>query len=453
MSFTPEEKEEIYRNTNIIHKDDNFLIVEPLSRESIDYYGGSEIMVDYYGRKYKRGLIYLIINLQTSPVEVLSVFISDESGEMEFIDIDGENFIGKTEFFEKIPETLIDKVEGLIIKNTTYGRLLRILQGEQLEFVDVLIGKIRYNDANPKKTVLFIEFGDELEYFKTIGINENDLHIFDTLFGGYYYESSLNLYDNYRGYDDFKEGYLFNNFSDENMEKLNEIIKYISPENYNFQPQQEWGEEIGSKLLDLFGNEVDYIISIYSDLQNECLDNQVKTEITDDLCDIFRTKGIFVNECFLYYFTSVHLLISIYNRLRDKTLSIGQLMAKIAEGKSDTDYQEYIYETYCNENYGDVFNEEVTKQLDKILESIEDSDQFLNIKDFNKLYSQVVSKYGVKQYNLVPKDKSKKFRILTIDPSKNKIVIEVVDWDKNEFEKRELDIEEFNNFLYTGELF
>lgn len=452
MSFTPEEKEEIYRNTNIIHKDDNFLIVEPLSRDSIEYYGGPKIMVDYYGRKYRNGNIYLIIDTQTSPVEVLSVFTPEESSKLEFIDIDGESFIDRKEFFDKIPSNLFSMVEEVVIQNTTYGRLLRISEGENLDFVDDLVTKITFNEKTPRKTIIHISFDSEEDYFKTIGIIENDLYIFDTLFGGYYGNSSLNLFDYYRASDEFSEGYLFQHFSDENMEKLNEIIKYISPENYNFQPQQEWAEIIGGKLLDLF-NESQNIIEIFSTLENDCLDNTVKSDLTELLCDIYHTYGIFSQTCFLKYYSSVKFILSLYERIGDKTLTIGELMKKLAEPKVDYDFHEWIYETYCNENYDEEFNKEVSEELDKILERIEDSDDFLDIKGFNELYKQAVSKYGINKYNVVPKDKNKKFKILTIDPSKNKIVIEVVNWDTNDFERRELDIEDFNNFLYTGELF
>jgi hypothetical protein len=453
MSFTPKEKEEIYKNTNIIHKDDNFLIVEPLSRDSIEYYNGSNIMVDYYGRKYRNGTIYLIIDTQTTPVEVLSVFIPNDSNDIEYIDYDGESFITQTTFFNRIPNPIFDKVKELIIQNTTYGRLLRIANGEELEFVDELITKIKFSENNPRKSILYIGFEDEQTYFKTIGINEYNIWIFDTLFGGYYYGGSLNLYDSYRAYDDFKEGYVFRHFSDENMEKLNEIIKYISPENYNFQPQEIWGEVVSEKLLDLFGVESDNIIETMSQLENECIDNSVKTDLTDLFCDVYNNYGIFVQSCFLKYFTSVGMLISTYNRFGDKTLSLKELFKEIMEPYTDEDFQERIYETYCNENYDEEFNKEVETQLDKILETIEEGDMFVDIKGFNELYTQAVNKYGINKYNAVPKDKTKKFRILGINPSINKILIEVVDWDNNQFEKRELDIEEFNNFLYTGELF
>jgi hypothetical protein len=455
MSFTSEEKEEIYRNTKTIHQDGRYLVIEPLSRDSIEYHGGSKIMVDYYGRKYRNGDIYLIIDKQSSPVEVLSVFIPENSNETEFIDFDGETFIDKEGFFDKIlPKTIFDKVELLVNQNTTYGRLLRILGGEKLDFVDELISNIEYNETNPKKTILTISFDDEMDYFKTIGVSDDDKWVFNTLFSGYYYDNSLNLYDSHRGYDDFSEGYMFRSFSDENMKKLNEILKYISPENYDFKPEEEWGEKVGKKLTDLFGREVDNIIDEYSNLENDCLDDEVKQNIIDDFCDIYKTKGIFVNDCFVNYFTSIGLLIAVYNTIKDKTLSIGELMFKLAENTVDNNsYGDYIYETYCNEDYSETFNKEVSSQLDKILEELEDSDQFLDIKGFNELYSQAVSKYGINKYNVVPKDKNKKFRIITINPSINKIVIEVVNWDTNEFEKRELNIEEFNNFLYTGELF
>jgi hypothetical protein len=452
MSFTPEEKEEIYRNTNTIHKDGDFLIVEPLSRDSIEYYGGSKIMIDYYGRVYRNGIIYLIINTQTSPVEVLSVFIPEESGKLEFIDIDGESFLTKEGFFKRIPNNLLEKVEDLIVQNTTYGRLLRISEGEKLDFVDELITNISYNESNSKKTIIRISFEDEQEYFKTIGITEDDLNIFNTLFGNYYYNNSLNLYDSYRASDDFSEGYLFGHFSDENMGKLNEIIKYISPKNYNFQPEHEWGEIVGEKLLDLF-NESQNIIDTFVDMQNDCIDETIKSDLTNDLCDIYSIYGIFVQNCFLKYYSSIKLILSAYDKVGDRTLTIGELMKKIAESSVEDDYYEMILETYCDKNFDEEFNKEVSNQLDNMLEHIEDSDDFLDIKEFNVLYDQVISKYGINKYNVVPKDKNKKFKILTIDPSKNKIAIEVVNRDSNEFEKRELDIEEFNNFLYTGELF
>jgi hypothetical protein len=453
MPVTPEEKEEIYRNTNIIHQDDDYLIVEPLSKSSLDYYGGPEIVSNNYSRKYRDGKIILIINTKTSPTEVISFYYDDSTGKFEFFDNDGVHLMNKDYFFDKIPQSLMNKVESLVIENTTYGRLLRLSQGEDIDFIDPLVTKIKYNKTSPKKTSIIITFDDSEDYFKTIGITEEDMWIFDTVFGNYYYNEGLGLFSTDLAYEEFKEGYLFRHFSDENMSKLNEIIKYISPQNYNYQPENEWGEIVADKMLELFGNECDDIIDSFHELENDCRDEQVKRNLIDDTCDIFNNYAIFMQTCFTKYFTSVGLLMSAYKRLDDKTISIGELLHKIAEPKIDYSFSDMIYDTYCYENFDEKFNTYVERSLDKIIEKIEDSDEFLDLKGFDELYNQIISKYGVNKYSIVPKDPEKKFRILSINPSKNKIVIEVVNWDTNEFEKRELDIEEFNNFLYTGELF
>jgi hypothetical protein len=455
MSFTPEEKKEIYDNTNVILRDNNFLVVQPLSKNSIIYHNGAKVFSDSYSY-YRNGNITLVIDKTVSPPITYSMFTNDKN-EVEFYGEDGETKLKRKEFFDLIDRDILnDIIYPELLEGTTYGQLLKIANGEEVDVNDELIDKIKFNPNKPSKSPVIISFEDEEDYFKTIGIGEDDMWIFKSLFGVYYYNRGLDLMSSDRAYNEFREGYLFNYFSEENKNKLNEVVKYISPGNYNFQPadDEEWGRIVFDKILELFYSESDDIIEKFQELENNCIDKYVEEVLTDDTCDIFSNFGIMKHTCFLKYYTTVGILISVYKTVGDYTLSLEELLNILGERKiGDNRYSDWIYETFCNEDFSEELNQTIAESLDSMIEKIEEGGEFEDLKIFDEFYKQSVAKYGINKYNVVPKDPKKKFRILSLNPSTNKIIIEVTDWDADTYEKRELDIEEFNNFLYTGELF
>jgi hypothetical protein len=88
--------------------------------------------------------------------------------------------------------------------------------------------------------------------------------------------------------------------------------------------------------------------------------------------------------------------------------------------------------------------------LDKILEKMEDSDEFLDIQEYSELYDRITQKYKI---DMRYKTKSgREFFVTKIDPETNKIIVRAVKKEGG-LEDRSYTEEEFNNFLVSPELF
>jgi hypothetical protein len=113
--------------------------------------------------------------------------------------------------------------------------------------------------------------------------------------------------DDYQVTEDFKEGYFFNQFNEENLKKVKEIISIISPESVALETDDQ-KMVAANKLIDMFGNEVESMIYEYTSEQNECKTRGFNQMIKDDFCNPFYNYGIFTKRCLREYFTSVGML-------------------------------------------------------------------------------------------------------------------------------------------------
>jgi hypothetical protein len=108
-----------------------------------------------------------------------------------------------------------------------------------------------------------------------------------------------------------------------------------------------------------------------------------------------------------------------------------------------------MYEIECYDFDYDSFHRWTERQLDKIYEKLEDSDEFTNIKEYSRIYSKVQSKY--------PKDNrhktksGKEFFFRGVDPKNNKVLVQVA--TKDGWQDRSYSEDDFNNFIVSPELF
>jgi hypothetical protein len=88
--------------------------------------------------------------------------------------------------------------------------------------------------------------------------------------------------------------------------------------------------------------------------------------------------------------------------------------------------------------------------LDKILEKMEDSDDFVDVYEYSQIFDRISKKYNL---NHSYKTKTgRQFFIRSIDPATNKIIVQVYKKEGG-LEDRSYTEEEFNNFLVSPELF
>jgi hypothetical protein len=317
----------------------------------------------------------------------------------------------------------------------------------QMERADDLISGFRYNENNPIKSMVKIRFDDMEDYLKLFDLEEYDIDFANRLYS-YYNDETFVDYDH--GYNEWNEGYLIYYFSDENMNKFKQIVRLVLPSAANLERDSE-KEEACKRVEDMFSNEIDYITGDWVDEQNACRTRGAKEWIESDVCNYFNKFGIITQNCFYNYYTTVGILLSLYNTVKDKTLGLMEVFKDLGHRASYIGgWDESRWEIECNDFDDESFNRVVEDKLDKILEKMEDSDDFVDVYEYSQIFDRISKKYNLN--HRYETKSGREFFIKRIDPATNKIIVKVYKKEGG-LEDRSYTEEEFNNFLVSPELF
>ena len=435
---------------NILLDNEDWMVVDPLVYDSFVYYAPEEFKSKW--NEYRDGDTYFIIDKDKEPIQTSIIHKEDDKVFYFGNEAQRHRKLTRNEFIEDFPDEIKSVVDEIVGQSDIYKLLLAIKNGEkvttnQMERSDDLISGFRYNENSPIKSMVKIRFDDMEDYLKLFELNEYDIDFANRLYS-YYNDETFVDYDH--GYNEWNEGYLIYYFSDENMNKFKQIIRLVLPSAANLVDDSE-KEKACQRVEDMFSREIDNITSDWVDEQNECRTRGAKEWIEGDVCDYFNKFGIITQNCFSNYYTTVGILLSLYNTVNDKTLGLGEVFKDLGHRASNVGgWDENRWEIDCNDFDDESFNRVVEDQLDKILEKMEDSDDFIDVNKYSEIFDRIT-----KNYNLNHKYKTKtgrEFFIRSIDPSTNKIIVQV---NKKEggLEDRSYTEEEFNNFLVSPELF
>jgi hypothetical protein len=155
-------------------------------------------------------------------------------------------------------------------------------------------------------------------------------------------------------------------------------------------------------------------------------------------------------------------LIMWYLQLQETDLNFEELFERICETeKSDGrgynlgGWHENQYEFRDSNNFDDVmFNRDVERQLDRIIDKLEEDDDIAKV---SQIYKQIFDMgYSMQKWETLPKDEKYKFRIDEVDKNTLKLKIKLslnpYDWNSKET-FRSVDIEGFKLLLNHPELF
>jgi len=201
----------------------------------------------------------------------------------------------------------------------------------------------------------------------------------------------------------------------------------------------------------MFSDEVGEIISDWVDEQNICRTKGSKEWVEGEVCDYFNEYGIIRQDCFSNYYTTVGILLSLYNMVKDKTFNLNEVLKDIGHRTSNIGgWDENRWEVDCVDFDEESFNKNVEYQLDKILGKLEDSEDFIDVYEYSEIYDRISKEF---RFNYRYHTKSgREFFIRKLDPSNNKIIVQVFKKEGG-MEERSYTEEEFNNFLVSPELF
>lgn len=436
---------------NILLDNEDWMVVDPLDYDAFVYYAPENYKSEW--SKYREGDTYFVIDKNKEPIQTF-VIHKTQDNKIEYYgsEVQRHRELNRFEFESDLPDDVKSVIDEIVGQSDVYKLLLAIKNGEkvttnQMERSDDIISGFRYNENNPIKSMVKIKFDDIEDYLKLFELEEYDIDFANRLYS-YYNDETFVDYDH--GYNEWIEGYLIYQFSDENMNKFKQIVRLVLPSAANLVEDTEKGDAC-KRVEDMFSNEIDYITSDWVDEQNACRTRGAKEWVESDVCDYFNKFGIITQNCFYNYYTTVGILLSLYNTVKDKSLELGEVLKNIGHRASNVgSWDENRWEIDCNDFDGESFNRVVEDQLDKILEKMEDSDDFVDVYEYSQIFDRISKKYNLNhRYST---KSGREFFIRKIDPATNKIIVQVFKKEGG-LEDRSYTEEEFNNFLVSPELF
>lgn len=457
MAFQEEYKSKAYRDSEIIVDNDEVIFVKVNSYDGVKYFGPDKMTENIYNKYYISGSLYFIFDkrdeyLETTPtIYTIHKEFSRKKDEVikilnPYLDEETFKFI-----YDQFP-SLKEKLDEMFLEDTFYKTLRGIKDGQitrerDVQNSDDLVGGFRLKQSSPVNSMIELKFPYTEDFLKVLPIDQDDIWYIENIMSHY---DSYEFRDSYSYSDDWKEGYILPTFNDVNTDKLREILNLINPKLATDFDNNE--EEISKLLYSSFESDIDDLMYEYQSLDNDCKLKSERESIKNDLCDILQDKGIFTKYCFSSYYTTVKVLLFLYESTGMYDADLKTLLKKILESADVPDYYEYSYEVQCYDWPDEEWQRYVGNTLEKISEKIEESDEyFSNIEEYRKILDFIQGKYALNTRYKSPTNPDNYFSIEDIDHNTNKLTLNV--YTNKGVQRRSYNLEDFKVFLSTGELF
>ena len=446
---------EIKTQADKIYEDADVLVVRPKSHAASCYYGANTKWCTTqtgnpgYFEKYSRdGNLYYFLNKKTNTK--LALYRNESERLTEVYNSQDRN-VSIEDLRETFPNQneLIDELLGIgefIKKLRDFSRGKASIK--ELEDSDSSIIEVIPADPRGQSKIIF-DFGDDDNFLKMLNLHDDDIWFFNVI-NSYY--SDYEFIDSYTVEEDWKEGYIvYGDLNDENKEKLKQISEVILPSKEFNLNSEEYRQELSSVLLDLFERETDNILTDYFVEKNREMAITARESINKELEKVVEDIGFYFKRKYDEVYTTPANIVMLAAKLGinkiDAMSMIKQLIEIYAGNIGNWAEDQYEYQDYDNFDK-DSFNNKVERQLDSIIEKLEDD---VNVTEFLEFRKRILSKYDIDKVYKLPKDESIKFRIKNFDKDNIQVVVEF--GGTKGVITRKFNEKQFNNLLYQPELF
>jgi hypothetical protein len=265
--------------------------------------------------------------------------------------------------------------------------------------------------------------------------------------------------DSYQIKQDFKEGYIiYSELTDENIGLLKQIAEFVYPEKTFNIDDDTYRIQLNEKLLELFPDEIDSIIDDYGVEKNREMFTVAKETIESEINGLLDNSGFELYRGYEKVQTTVGNLLMWSARLGINKTNMSSLFNEIITNNGSGSIGGWFDNSYEFQNYeyfdSDSFNNEVTRQFDKILEEIESNSEEngIPINEFLNFRNRIFKKFKPEQWYKLPKDKNVSFRIEGFDRDDMKVIVRLESKTRG-YRDVSLSEENFYNLLYQPGLF
>jgi hypothetical protein len=434
-----------------VFEDGDVIGIRAITHNASCYYGSGTRWCtagqqpDYFNKYTKDGKLYYFID-KSNRRQKVALYIKD--GDPSVFDA-ADNGHDVDFLFHVYPEVEDFVVEKLLgggkvkagfegIKNGTISRW-------NADTVDPLITS--YDKDNDDNVTLNLDFNQRnSDYWDLFEWNEGDgdRMYLDIALSSY---GTGDFFDSYTAEEDWKEGYLYAYFDDEQMNRLQKYMKIINPKLYECTlglKERDSGDcrtKVSEFLSKTFERNVDDIISEHTYDLNADTEQGIREYLERDYPNMFAQYGLPMTGGFYRKTVKLDDLINAYRKYNPKfNKSIYGLLKTIINVESIDPPQiaDNIYEFRTSDYvYSSTYNA-IEKLLDTMEETINENENLSG--DYVEHYDFIKKLGGFDKWVSMPGDKRYMLKITDLDMEDDKVTFALQNIVKDGFQKNEITI-------------
>ena len=440
FQFLSDQEEKSKKESEKLYEDDRFLIIRPLSHTSSCYYGANTKWCtttrdneDYFNRYTSKGKLYYIIDKKSSDRTYgkMALLVPFGNGTPEVYNQQdgGERYSFLLERFAPIK----DEIQKLTDKGDDYETLKKVKGNPKLSMYESLNSDFfdRFDGEN-----VILNFSDELTNFLKLmeeEVGEDVIGHYDWAYtnphGDFFYET-------YRFDDDMSEGYPLYNLNEKHISLLRSIVEIMEPELLKYFDgdtiiRDGNGDVILAKFIEeLLPKLYEDFSYLYSQAEDTSIHEGIKKYVDENVCNLYDDVGLTRVEdgsCFDQYKISVDRLLEMYEDDLEyhKDLSVQQVLENYIHRNVDLneDILELYHEYQDHDTFSEMFDDEMTNLLEKVLDEIESDDEVVSdASEYRRILNYIDKNFGLnKPYPIKTSDDGTEIIFRGVNPKNSKI--------------------------------
>jgi hypothetical protein len=464
ISSKREKEREAKKEAEKVFEDGDVIGIRAITHNASCYYGSGTRWCtagqqpDYFNKYTKDGKLYYFID-KSNRRQKIALYIKDGDPTVYDAADTGHDVDFLYHVYPEVENFVIEKLLGGGKVKAGFERIKDgTISSWNADRVDPLITS--YNRDNEDNVTLNLDFnGRDNDYFDLFEWNEGDgdRMYLDISLSSY---GTGEIFDSYYGEEEWKEGYMYSYFDDEQMKRLQTYMKIINPKLYECTlGLKEYGNDdckikVSEFLSKTFENAVDNITSEYTYDMNVDAERGIKEYLERDYSNMFAEYGLPMTGTFYKKTVKLDDLVKTYQKYNPKfNIGIYGLLRRIInlENIDPPSIADSVYEFRSgNHEYSSTYNA-IEKLLDTMEETINENENITG--DYIDHYDFIKKLGGFDEWFVMPGDDRYNLKISDLDMEDDRVTFAINTVGKGDMKKMRLPFEKFKDFIYNLQLF
>lgn len=459
-TFSKEQKRRAKKESIKLYEDSKYLVIRPLSYDASCVYGkgtkwciSSKESSAHFNDYIQENNFIFVIDKQSNDRKYSKFAIQiPKKSKSEVVAWDQQDI-------STTLDTVYEKMPGM---EEILTSILKVVDSEYQILLDIKKGKIisrsafiGHKNIDVIKNDVYITFDGFDEYMRKIFkqvLGSESVNMLSYMTSSY---REFEFVDYYTVKDDFEEGYALRDLSDDGMQMLSKIIRFLNPSLYEKSKKDNMDSltyfSEAAKTLKNHNKYYDHLITEYSMAKDLGYSSGVENAIPKEYCDTLKLLNVEMVECFSKYKTTIDNLLSLYEESGNKSLPIIRLLAEELDKYSVDDISENYYEYFDDNEYISQWHKESDYILEKYVDLLEEENEEFSSSEYQNIVDYIINNFGFNVKKEIPTQKGTYFSIISVETD-SRILVEITKQDGDK-KRIFLTLEQLEGLLKNYKLF